>query len=86
MVGTRGTRRSKEGVVTNALNAAVLITPSMEGAAQNAPAARSFFLFLFLREVTLRDISYACMQASLDRAYGAKVRAAWLLQDIRQNI
>ena len=46
MVGATGTRRSKEGVVTNALNAAVLITPSMEGAAQKR-AGRSLFLSFY---------------------------------------
>ena len=46
----------------------------------------AYLLWLYyLRQVTLRDISYACMQASSDSAHGARVQSAWLLVDIRRK-
>jgi hypothetical protein len=38
-----------------------------------------------LRQVILRDISYACMQASPDRAYGARVQSTRRLEENRRN-
>ena len=39
----------------------------------------------YLTQVVLMDISYACMQASPGRAYGARVQSTLRLEEYRQK-